>query len=245
MRTGERLDRALVSRGLVSSRHRARQMILAGAVCVNGQVVQRPSYPTPPDAQLSLRAPMPYVGRGGLKLEAALQAFGLDVHGLVALDVGASTGGFTDCLLQRGAARVYAVDVGHGQLHPRLRSDPRVVLFEGVDIRALDQLPERPGLAVVDVSFISLRLVLPAVARLVWPGQVLALFKPQFEVGRSGLGSGGIVRRPQLREAARREFEAWLARQGWSILGAMQSPVPGMDGNVEYFYWLQPPEPKL
>ncbi len=228
------------------SRERARALILAGRVLVDGRVVDKAGTLVAADAVVTLSAPEhPYVGRGGVKLRAALEAFGVCPAGRVALDVGASTGGFTDCLLQRGARHVYALDVGRGQLHWRLRNDPRVTPLERINVRYLgpDQVPERVDLATIDVSFISLAKVLGPVAAVVRPGgRILALVKPQFEVGRSQVGRGGVVREPALREAAvdtvRRSAEA----AGLEGLGCLPSVLPGPKGNLEYFLMLRVPE---
>jgi 23S rRNA (cytidine1920-2'-O)/16S rRNA (cytidine1409-2'-O)-methyltransferase len=178
---------------------------------------------------------LPYVSRGGLKLAAALDAWRLDVAGAVALDVGASTGGFTDVLLQRGARRVYALDVGHGQLHYRLRRDPRVVVMERTNVRRLEALPEPPDLATVDVSFISLRLALPPVFRVVAPAApIVALVKPQFEAGRHQVGKGGVVRDPAIHEQVLRALVAWSRAAPWRLVAAIPSPIRGPAGNVEF-----------
>jgi len=237
-----RLDVALVQRGLAPSRERAQEAIRAGMVLVNGKRAAKPSLKVREEDRLEVTGdPIGYVSRGGLKLEAALDRFGIDPAGLVCLDVGASTGGFTDCLLRRGARRVYAVDVGRDQLHPTLRQNPRVVVMEETDIRQVTTLPERPELAVVDVSFISLTLVLPAVVRLLAPGAVLiCLIKPQFEVGPGGVGKGGIVRDPLLREEAVRKVQDAAARLGLLPGIVMPSPIPGTEGNQEFltaFRW--------
>jgi 23S rRNA (cytidine1920-2'-O)/16S rRNA (cytidine1409-2'-O)-methyltransferase len=222
-----RLDRLLVLRGLAPTREKAQAMILAGAVTVDGRHAAKAGAPVAEDADVAVAGPPhPYVSRGGVKLAAALDAFGLDPSGRVCLDVGASTGGFTDCLLQRGAARVYAVDVGYGQLDARLRADPRVAVREMVNARALsrEDVPERVALAAIDVSFISLRLVLPAVAALVEPGgAIVALVKPQFEAGRAEVPKGVV------REVA----EALLAAGG-EVRGVIDSGLPGPKGNHEY-----------
>ncbi|HEV8628708.1 MAG TPA: TlyA family RNA methyltransferase [Thermoanaerobaculia bacterium] len=231
-----RLDQLLVARGLFASREQARRAVMAGEVRVAGQVVDKPGTAVGEDATLTVAARPPFVSRSGGKLAAALDHFALDVAGWVCLDVGASTGGFTDCLLQRGAKRVYALDVGRGQLDWRLRQDPRVVPLEGINARhlAADALPERCDLVTVDVSFISLLKVVPALLPHLRPGgALLALVKPQFEAGRQAVGKGGIVRD----EAVRREVIARrvgeLAALGLSSLGVIDSPVPGMEGNVE------------
>ena len=232
-----RADLVLVERGLFPSRAQACAAIEAGLVTVDGVTVRRPAQGVAPDARIAARPAHPYVSRGGLKLAAALDAFGIDPAGLACLDVGASTGGFTDVLLGRGARSVAAVDVGRGQLHPRLRGDPRVTSLEGTDIRGLD--PARIGapvaLACVDVSFIALRLVVPHVLALTAPGAALVcLIKPQFEVGRGGVGSGGIVRDEALRDAAREAVTALLREAGLALLGTIDSPVTGGDGNREF-----------
>jgi 23S rRNA (cytidine1920-2'-O)/16S rRNA (cytidine1409-2'-O)-methyltransferase len=228
----------------VESRERAQSLILAGVVTVAGRVASRASHLIPAGTAIEITEPEhPYVGRGGLKLAAALDAFGLNPQGLVAMDVGASTGGFTDCLLQRGAARVYAVDVGYGQLAWRLRQDPRVVVVERCNARYLDRslVPEPIDLATIDVSFISLALVLPAVRRcLKDEGQVVALLKPQFEVGKGKVGKGGIVRDESQRLEAVRKVRAATEAQRWEWKDEVPSPIAGQKGNVEYLIWLRP-----
>lgn len=238
-----RLDVLLVERGLAESRERAQSLIRAGAVLVDDQPVDKPGTRVPSNAVLRLRETLPYVSRGGLKLQAALDTFGIDVTGLVAVDVGASTGGFTDCLLQRGAARVYAVDVGYGQLAWSLRQDPRVVVMERTNVRYLEALPEPVDLATVDVSFISLELVLPAVMRLLKPGgRVIALIKPQFEAGREQVGKGGVVRDPTVHRAVLHRVLTWAAERGLILRGLMRSPLEGPAGNVEFLaYWTTEP----
>ena len=236
-----RLDRLLVERGLASSREQARRLIMAGEVQVSGRVVDKPGRLVPEDAPVEVRRQPRYVSRGGLKLEAALDRFGLDVSGKVAVDVGASTGGFTDCLLQRGAAKVYAVDVGYGQLAWKLRQDPRVIPLERTNIRYLEALPggELADLAVIDASFIGLRLVLPATLRLLKPdGQVIALVKPQFEAGRQDVGRGGVVRDPQVHRRVLEEVAALAQELGLTVAGLTVSPAPGPAGNVEFLIWL-------
>jgi len=231
----QRLDLLLVERGLVESRERGQRLIRAGAVLVADQVVDKPGTRVSVDAPLRLRERLPYVSRGGLKLQAALDAFQVDVSGLVALDVGASTGGFTDCLLQRGAARVYAVDVGYGQLAWKLRTDPRVVVMERTNIRYLESLPELVDLATVDVSFIGLELVLPPVMRLLKPGgQIIPLIKPQFEAGPQHVGKGGVVRDPSVHRAVLFRVLTWAADHGLTLLGLIRSPFRGPAGNVEF-----------
>ncbi|GBD12813.1 Hemolysin A [bacterium HR24] len=237
----QRLDVLLVERGLVESREKARARILAGQVLVEGKAVTKPGILVDPEATLRLLAPPRYVSRGGEKLEHALRAFSLDVNGLTCADVGASTGGFTDCLLQHGARRVYAIDVGYGQLHPRLRGDPRVVVMERTNARYLRPLPEPIDLATVDVSFISLTKVLPAVAGSLRPGgAILALFKPQFEARRGEVPRRGVVRDPLLHATLIGRFVAWAVGQGYRVTGPVRSPLPGAEGNVEFFFLLRP-----
>ncbi|MGC9023215.1 MAG: TlyA family RNA methyltransferase [Chloroflexia bacterium] len=233
----KRLDLLLVERGLAESRARARWLVRQGGVRVSGRPCLQPGRRFPEDVPLEVVEPLPYVSRGGLKLARLLEAFRIPVEGRVALDVGASTGGFTDCLLQRGAARVYAVDVGRGQLHPRLRADPRVIPLEETDIRDLETLPggEKPDLAVVDVSFISLRLVLPAVLRLLQPpAEIIALVKPQFELGPGAVTRRGMVRRPEEGERAVREMLSFAEGMGLHPGGVVPLPPDGERGNVEY-----------
>jgi 23S rRNA (cytidine1920-2'-O)/16S rRNA (cytidine1409-2'-O)-methyltransferase len=237
-----RLDALLVERGLVPNRERARRLVMAGDVLVDDRPVTKPGTTVAADAALRLRnAPSPYVSRGGEKLAGALDAFAVRVEGRLALDVGASTGGFTDCLLRRGAARVIAVDVGYGQLAWSLRKDPRVVVLERVNARTLaaDDVPGTPELVTVDVSFISLALVLPAIARVVPPGgDVVALVKPQFEVGRDAVGKGGVVRDPAQRAAAVARVRAAAVDAGFVVRGEAESVLPGPKGNQEVFVWL-------
>jgi 23S rRNA (cytidine1920-2'-O)/16S rRNA (cytidine1409-2'-O)-methyltransferase len=238
-----RIDRLLVERGLVESRERARRLVMAGAVLVDDRPVTKPGTEVPDAATVRLRGPdSPYVSRGGEKLAGALDAFGLDVRGVLALDVGASTGGFTDCLLQRGAERVVAVDVGYGQLAWRLRQDPRVVVIERTNARTLTpaSLDCPVDLAVVDVSFISLTQVLPAVATCVKPaGHIVALVKPQFEVGRGAVGKGGVVRDPTARASAVTRVRTFAESAGLAVLGESESVLPGPKGNREVFLHLR------
>lgn len=220
---------------MVESRERARRLIMAGEVLVGDRVVDKPGTRVAEDVEIRLQATLPYVSRGGLKLEAALDRFGVAVAGKVAADVGASTGGFTDCLLQRGVARVYAIDVGYGQLAWRLRNDPRVVVLEQTNIRYLEDLPEPVDLATVDVSFISLELVLPVVVRLLKPeGEIIALIKPQFEAGREQVGKGGVVRDPEVHRSVLERIAAWALEHGLAVRGLMRSPLKGPAGNVEF-----------
>jgi len=236
-----RVDVLLVERGLLPSREKARAAVLAGAVLVRGQPVEKPGTLVGEEEELALKAPPRYVSRGGEKLEFALAHFGLQVQGLVAVDIGAATGGFTDCLLQHGARRVYAVDVGYGLLDYRLRQDPRVVVMERTNARYLRSLPEPVDLATVDVSFISLEKVLPAVAHLLAPGgKIVALFKPQFQARREEVGRGGVIRDPQLHAALLGRFVAWATREGFRLLGLVPSPLLGPAGNREFFLLLRP-----
>ncbi|MGQ9626108.1 MAG: TlyA family RNA methyltransferase [Anaerolineae bacterium] len=232
----KRLDVLMVERGLAESRTQAQSLIMAGQVLVGGQTASKPATPVPPEAEISLKESLPYVSRGGLKLEAALDEFGIEVKGLVAADVGASTGGFTDCLLQRGAARVYAIDVGYGQLAWRLRQDPRVVVMERANIRYLESLPEEVDLATIDVSFISLEMVLPAVVRFLKPvAEVVALIKPQFEAGREQVERGGVVKDPQVHRAVLEKVLRQAEELGLAPRGLMPSPLKGPAGNIEFF----------
>ncbi len=233
------VDLLLVERGLAESRKRAQGLIRAGQVVVNDQLVDKPGRRVAVGAAVRLRGRLPYVSRGGLKLEAALDGFRLDVAGWVAADVGASTGGFTDCLLQRGAARVYAIDVGYGQLAWKLRQDPRVVVIERTNIRFLEDLPEQVDLVTVDVSFIGLELVLPVVKRLLKPeGQVVALVKPQFEAERRQVGKGGVVRDPVVHRHVLARLTRWAIEHDLRVLGLIPSPLTGAKGNVEFLQHL-------
>jgi len=250
-----RLDALVVARGLAPSRERARALIIAGAVIVggtpgdvaSGHPATKPGERLPVDVTLWLRTPdHPYASRGGLKLAAALDALAIDPTGRVVLDVGASTGGFTDCLLQRGARQVFAVDVGYGQLAWRLRQDPRVVVLERQNIRHLraGALPCLPDMVVIDASFISLRLVLGAVRELCRPASpVLALVKPQFEVGKGEVGKGGVVRDAEQRQAATAAVIAAAEALGYAVRGQVESPIAGPKGNIERFLHLEAPGP--
>ena len=240
-----RADLALVAQGLAPTREKARALILAGQVLDGDRPVDKAGDLVAAQATLRLRGePMPFVSRGGLKLAHALATFGIEVKDLVAVDVGASTGGFTDCLLQRGARRVYCIDVGHGQLDWKIASDPRVVVIDRTNIRLMppECIPERCALAVVDVSFISLRLVLPRLPALLQPGApVVTLVKPQFEVGRAKVGKGGIVRDETDRQHALDEVKAAAREQGYEVLGETTSPITGGKGNVEFLLHLRHP----
>jgi len=240
----QRLDEALVIRRLVETRSRARAMILARDVLVNGTVVDRAGAAVKPTDAVSLVEKPRFVSRGGEKLDHALDRFGIDVGGLVAVDVGASTGGFTDCLLQRGAVRVYAVDVGYGQLAERLRGDPRVVVLDRTNARHLQELPELVELATVDVSFISLELVLPVIAALLGPsGVCVPLIKPQFEAGPKDVGKGGVVRDPVTHRRVLAEVLGAASAAGFGCFGLTASPLKGPAGNIEFLAALRPGEP--
>jgi 23S rRNA (cytidine1920-2'-O)/16S rRNA (cytidine1409-2'-O)-methyltransferase len=239
MATKTRLDVALVERGLAETRAAAQRLVMAGLVFSGERKLEKAGLGIGPDMALEVRGqPHPYVSRGGLKLEKALDHFAIPVAGRIALDVGSSTGGFTDCLLQRGAAKVYAVDVGTNQLAWKLRSDPRVVSMEKTNMRAVTraEIPEPIDLIVCDASFIGLATVLPAALALAGPGAHLAaLIKPQFEVGKGRVGKGGIVREPELHKEVVDTVTAWLASQsGWTVLGVTESPITGAEGNKEF-----------
>jgi len=241
----QRLDQLMVQRGLAESREKAQRLVLAGEVRVAGQVATKPGHDYAVDVELTVAQPERFVSRGGEKLEAAFKAFPLVAVGKVCVDIGASTGGFTDCLLQHGAARVYAVDVGRGQLHWQLRNDPRVVIMDAVNARYLrpGQLPETPALVTVDAAFISLTLLLPAVKGLLAPGgEIVTLIKPQFEAGRAQVGKGGVVRDPRLRQqVVERVHEFGEHTLGLVWCGSCESPLQGPAGNVEFLaYWKKP-----
>lgn len=233
-----RLDQILTAKGLAPTRSRARDLILRGLVRVDGEVQTKPGALITDGSILSVTGESDYVSRGALKLAAALDQFDFDAAGRVGLDVGASTGGFTEILLKRGALKVYAVDVGHGQLHAKLKDDPRVISLEGRDARTLmrEDIPDPVGAIVADVSFISLEKALPAALALAAPGAwLVALVKPQFEAGREAIGKGGIVRDAAVREAQGARIRVWLDQQpGWRSVGLMPSPIQGGSGNEEY-----------
>jgi 23S rRNA (cytidine1920-2'-O)/16S rRNA (cytidine1409-2'-O)-methyltransferase len=234
-----RLDRLVVERGLAESREKAQALIMAGSVLVDGQKAVKPGHSINAASQIDLAGKPPYVSRGGGKLAAALGHFGIDVAGWVCLDVGSSTGGFTDCLLQQGASRVHAVDVGAGQLDWKLRNDPRVVVHEGINARYLrfEQIGEPASLATFDVSFISVTLILPAVVPILRPdGRMVILVKPQFEVGKGQVGKGGIVRRPELHDAACARVADAVKDLGFET-SLMESPVLGAEGNKEFLLY--------
>ena len=236
---GTRLDVLVCQRGLAESRERAKRLILAGQVLVEGRVSDKVGHRVDPGVDIVVRHRPPYVSRGGLKLAGALDAFGIEPDGWVAADVGASTGGFTDCLLQRGAKRVYAIDVGYGQLDWGLRQDTRVVVMERTNARYLDALPEPIGIVTVDASFISLRMILPrARGWLAETGQVVALIKPQFEAGRGHVGKGGVVRDGRVHRAVVTGLVDWCQTEGWFFQGLIRSPIVGPKGNIEFLLWL-------
>lgn len=239
----KRLDVLLTERGLQESRQRAQAVIMSGEVFVNGQRVDKPGTAVAEDAQIEVRGgTLAYVSRGGLKLEKAMAAFPIDLNGAVCADIGASTGGFTDCMLQNGAEKVYAVDVGYGQLAWSLRSDPRVVTMERTNARSLtpEMFPEPMDMAVMDLSFISVRLVLPAVRELLRPGApAVCLIKPQFEAGREDVGKKGVVRDSAVHERVLREFLDFAPGAGYTVMGLDFSPVRGTEGNIEYLAYLK------
>ena len=239
----ERIDKLLVARGLAQTRSRAQALIMAGEVRVEGRRVDKAGTKVLVDAAIEVQAPLPYVSRGGFKLAAALEAFGIDVNGRICADVGACTGGFSDVLLQQGAARVYAIDVGYGQLAWKLRQDERVVPLERTNARYLENLPEPVGFVAVDVSFISLQLILPAVKKWLAPkAEIVALIKPQFEAGKDRVGKGGIVRDPDVHRDVLRRTLAWAAEEGLNPAGLIRSPIEGGEGNVEFLVWMRPGE---
>ena len=237
----QRLDKILVEMGLVESRSKGQALIMAGRVLVNGHSETKSGTMVPVEARFEVIAPPPYVGRGGYKLAAAIDAFAIDVASRICADVGAGTGGFTDVLLQRGALRVFAVDVGYGQFDWKLRQDDRVRLMERTNARYLASLPEQVSLVAIDVSFISLRKILPAVKG--WLGEradIIALIKPQFEAGREFVGKGGIVRDPAVHRQVLFGILNWCGDNGYAAMDLIRSPIEGSAGNVEFLAWLQP-----
>ena len=238
----KRLDVLLVERGLLESRQKAQAVIMSGDVFVAGQRVDKPGTAVAEDAEISVRGALPYVSRGGLKLEKAMTAFPIDLEGAVCADIGASTGGFTDCMLQNGAARVYAVDVGYGQLAWKLREDPRVVCLERTNARYLthEQVPDELDFASVDVSFISLKLILPPLNGLLKDGgHAACLVKPQFEAGREKVGKKGVVRDPHVHLEVLEHFLGHARESGFAVLGLTFSPIRGPEGNIEYLGYLE------
>lgn len=238
--TKRRIDSLLVEKGLAESRAKAQALIMAGEVVVEGKAAIKPGMLVAEEAAITLLKPPPFVSRGGIKLDYALDHFRLDVSSKVAADIGASTGGFTDCLLQKGASRVYAVDVGYGQLDYRLRKDERVVVMERVNARYLISLPEKIDLATLDLSFISVEKVIPSVAQLLKDdGYLLVLLKPQFEAKRSEVGKGGIIRQPLVHARVLGRFIAWALDKGFRLGGVVASPILGASGNREFFILLR------
>ena len=234
----ERIDQTLVERGFFASRELAQRAIMAGEVRVGDRVFAKAAELTEIDAPISIVQPPRFASRGALKLGGALDFFGVEVKGKTALDIGSSTGGFTDCLLQRGAAKLFAVDVGHGQLAWKLRNDPRVTVMEKVNARFLsrEDIPEVADLCVIDVSFISLTLILPRAFELIAPdGMILALIKPQFELQRKDVGRGGIVREPALHEKAQQKIVKFVEEANYHVVGLVPSTITGTDGNQEFF----------
>lgn len=240
MAKNERVDILLVEQGLVESRSMAQRLIMAGQVRAEGQRVHKASQRFPPGVTLTVAELPRYVSRGGEKLEAALQKFPIDVEGAVCADVGSSTGGFTDCLLQNGAARVYAIDVGKGLLHWSLRNDPRVVLMEGVNARYLEELPDQVRIVTVDAAFISLKLLFPQIRSWLGPSaDIVALVKPQFEAGPELVGKGGIVKDPRVHQQVLESVLRAANDVNLAALGLLRSPITGAKGNVEFLLWLQ------
>jgi len=239
----ERLDKILVDRGIVKSRERARALIMEGNVLVDNAPVTKAGAMINPDSSITLKSEdIPYVSRGGLKLEAAIKHFNVSLENKVAMDVGSSTGGFTDCMLQRGAKKVYCIDVGYGQLAWSLRNDPRIILFERTNIRHLERerIPDIIDIETIDASFISLTKVIPKVLEFLKDGgEILALVKPQFEVGKGEVGKGGIVREEEKRLAAVDSVREEMERIGLQTIGVFESPVAGQKGNIEYFLYLK------
>lgn len=235
----QRLDLLLVERNLAMSRTKASAMIMAAEVFVDGQIVDKPGMKVPTESTIKLKSKPKYVGRGGLKLEGALEAFEISIENTICADVGASTGGFTDCLLQNGAKRVYAIDVGHGIIDYRLRVDDRVMLLENTNARYLEILDEQVDLVVIDVSFISLKLILPSVKNWLTVGaDIITLIKPQFEAGRSDVGKGGIVRDLSVHKRVLQDVPAFAEQLGFTVQDIIRSPITGQKGNVEYLMWL-------
>ena len=236
----ERLDLLVTQRGLADNQEHARRLIMAGRVSIGDRIMDKPGTRVPVESDVKVKDQSPYVSRGGFKLAAALDAFGLDVRGCTVADVGSSTGGFVDCLLQRGAGRVYAIDVGYGQLAWKLRQDPRVVVMERTNARYLETLPESVALVTADVSFISLKLIIPAASG--WlrdQGQIVALVKPQFEASAEQVEEGGVVRDKAVNRAVLEDLIAWASSQGLGLRGLIRSPLTGPAGNVEFLaHWV-------
>ena len=238
--TKQRIDSLLVDRGLAESRAKAQALIMAGKVSVDGKVVSKAGTMVAENLAILVSEPPPFVGRGGFKLDYALDRFQIDVSSRVVVDIGASTGGFTDCLLQRGASRVYAIDVGYGQLDYRLRQDSRVVVMERVNARYPVTLPEEVDLITVDVSFISVQKILPSVTRLLKDtGDLLVLIKPQFEARKQEVGKGGVIKKPLVHARVLGRFIAWITEHDLRLGGLVASPILGASGNREFFVWLK------
>jgi len=238
----ERLDRLLLSREITDSREKAKALIMAGDILVDGIPVTKPGTMVDTSAAIELKGEIPFVSRGGMKLDAALNHFRIDIEGMIVMDVGSSTGGFTDCLLKRGAKKVYCIDVGYGQMAWPLRMDQRVILLERTNIRYLERerIPDTVDFATIDVSFISLKKVIPRVREFVSKGGgILALIKPQFEVGKGKVGKGGIIRDEDARQAAVRSVREYAEGIGLKTIGVFQSPIKGHKGNIEYFLYLK------
>lgn len=238
----QRLDRLLLERGLVDSREKAKALIMEGKVLVGGMSITKAGAMVSVDADITIKEEIPYVSRGGLKLEAALDYFGIKLNGLVAMDIGTSTGGFADCMLKRGIKKVYCIDVGYGQIAWRLREDPRIILLERTNIRYLERerIPDAVDFITIDVSFISLKKVIPrAVDLLKEGGQILALIKPQFEVGKGEVGKGGIVKDERKRLMAVEGIKGFAEDMGLTVVGIFQSPIKGSRGNIEYFIYMK------
>ncbi|MEE9399543.1 MAG: TlyA family RNA methyltransferase [Dehalococcoidales bacterium] len=238
--TKRRIDSLMLVRGLVESRAKAQALIMAGEVVVNGKTIIKSGTLVSEEAEITVLKPPPFVSRGGIKLEYALDQFQLGVSGKVAADIGASTGGFTDCLLQRGATRVYAVDVGYGQLDYRLRQDSRVIVMERVNARYPIPLPEKADLVTMDLSFISVKKVIPSVAELLKDnGHMVVLIKPQFEARRAEVGKGGVIKEPDIHATVLGRFITWVVEHNFRLKGLVASPIPGASGNKEFFLLLK------
>ncbi len=238
--TRRRIDSLLVERGLAESRTKAQALLMAGEVMVGGKVIVKAGTLVAEEAEITVVQPPPFVSRGGLKLDYALHQFKIDVSSRIAIDVGASTGGFTDCLLKHGIARVYAIDVGYGQLDYRLRKDSRVVVMDRVNARYPFTLPEKADLATIDVSFISVKKVIPSVARVIKEGgSLLVLIKPQFEARRNEVGKGGIIKKPEVHARVLGRFISWVVENGLRLRGLVASPILGTSGNREFFVLLK------
>jgi 23S rRNA (cytidine1920-2'-O)/16S rRNA (cytidine1409-2'-O)-methyltransferase len=235
-----RIDVLLVEKGLAESRARAQSLIMAGEVMVDGQPVNRPASLVTIESAITIATPPPFVSRGGIKLEHALDHFQIAVASRVAADIGASTGGFTDCLLQRGASRVYAIDVGYGQLDYSLRRDPRVVVLERLNARYLFELPEKVDLVTIDLSFISVEKVIPAAVNVLnYAGDIIVLIKPQFEARREEVGKGGVIKLPETHARVLGRSIRWAVENGFRLHGLTSSPILGASGNREFFIWLR------